>query len=129
MLKHIRWDDVETEQLNPKLKRQFFTSGGVTLARLVMSRGLQIPTHHHSSEQITNIVQGSIKMWLEGKEYLLRAGDVLCIPANLPHHTEALEDTVCLDVFSPPRTDWLAGQDTYLRGTGSGASSTPDEQA
>jgi quercetin dioxygenase-like cupin family protein len=126
MLKHIRWDEIETEQLNPKLKRQFFTSGGVTMARLTMGAGLVIPTHHHGSEQITSVVQGSIKMWLEGKEYLLRAGDVLCIPANLPHTTEVLENTVCLDVFSPPRTDWLAGEDSYLRGTGFGASSAPE---
>lgn len=123
MLKHIRWDEIETEQLNPKLMRQFFNSGGVTMARLTMAAGLVVPTHHHGSEQITNVVQGSIKMWLEGKEYLLRAGDVLCIPANLPHTTEVLEDAICLDVFSPPRTDWLAGEDSYLRGTGFGASS------
>lgn len=127
MLKHIRWEEIKTERLNPKLDRQFFTSGGVTVARLIMQKGLLIPTHHHVSEQITSIVQGRLKMWLEGKEVDLREGDVLCIPANLPHHTEALEDTVCLDIFSPPRTDWLAGEDDYLRGTGSGASSTPEQ--
>lgn len=126
MLKHIRWDDLQTEHLNPKLDRQFFTAGGVTLARLIMKKGLLIPTHHHYSEQITTIVSGQLKMWIEGREIVLRTGDVLCIPANLPHHTEALEDSVCLDVFSPPRTDWMAGQDSYLRGAGSGASSAPE---
>lgn len=126
MLKHIRWDQVETEQLNPKLKRQFFTAGGVTVARLIMEDGLEIPTHHHVSEQITNVVSGHIRMWLEGQEVDLEAGDVLCIPANLAHHTRALEDTVCLDIFSPPRTDWLAGQDNYLRGAGIGALSAPE---
>ena len=129
MLKHIRWDEIQSERLNPKLERQFFTSGGVTMARLTMQKGLVVPTHHHDSEQITTILRGRLKMWLEGKELVLREGDVLCIPPNLPHHTEALEKTVCLDVFSPPRTDWLAGQDNYLRGTGTGASSAPDELA
>jgi len=126
MLKHIRWEEIQAERLNPKLERQFFTSGGVTMARLIMGKGLHIPTHHHVSEQITSIVQGSLKMWLEGNEFVLRPGDVLCIPANLPHTTEALEDTICLDIFSPPRTDWLSGQDDYLRGTGRGASSIPE---
>lgn len=127
MLKHIRWEDIQPERLNPKLERQFFTSGGVTLARLTMQKGLLIPTHHHVSEQITSIVQGALKMWLEGKELVLREGDVLCIPANLPHNTEALENTVCLDIFSPPRTDWLAGEDSYLRRAGKGASSAPEQ--
>lgn len=126
MLKHIRWDDIDIEHLNPRLDRQYFTSGGVTLARLIMKKGLHIPTHHHASEQITNIVSGKIKMWLEGHEIELRAGEVLCIPPNLPHHTEALEDTICLDIFSPPRADWLAGEDDYLRATGTGASSVPE---
>lgn len=127
MLKHIRWDDVPIEHLNPKLDRQFFTAGGVTLARLSMKKGLLIPTHHHVSEQITSIVSGELKMWIEGNEMILRAGDVLCIPPNLPHHTEALQDTVCLDVFSPPRTDWLAGQDDYLRGAVGGGFSAPEQ--
>lgn len=116
MLKHIRWDEVELENLNPKLARQYVNSGGVTVARLLMQSGLRIPTHHHPNEQITTVISGAIRMWLGGDEYEVRAGETLCIPANQPHQTEALEDTVCLDIFSPARADWVAGKDAYLRG-------------
>jgi quercetin dioxygenase-like cupin family protein len=119
MLKQIRWDEVAREQLSPQLQRQFFTAGGVTVARFHMRQGLQIPTHHHESGQITNIVHGAVRMWVEGNEYLLREGDIICIPGGTPHHTQVLEDTIVLDVFSPPRTDWLAGEDAYLRSVAS----------
>ena len=115
MLKQIRWDEVAREQLNPQLQRQFFTAGGVTVARFHMARGLRIPTHHHESGQITNVLCGALRIWVEGREHLLRDGDVLCIPGHTPHNTEVLEDTVVLDIFSPPRTDWAAGEDAYLR--------------
>jgi quercetin dioxygenase-like cupin family protein len=46
---------------------------------------------------------------------IVRAGEVLVIPSNLPHSALALEDTLDVDVFNPPRQDWLAGTDDYLR--------------
>jgi quercetin dioxygenase-like cupin family protein len=116
MLKKIHWDDLPKEQLNPQLERQFFTAGGVTLARFHMKKGLRIPTHHHVSEQVMSVLRGSVKVWVEGEEYLLHEGSVLPIPANTPHSTEVLADTLIVDVFSPPRTDWVAGGDGYLRG-------------
>ncbi|MFB3812790.1 MAG: cupin domain-containing protein [Terriglobales bacterium] len=116
MLKQIRWDELTKEQLSPKLLRQYFTAGDVTIARFQMKQGLRIATHHHVSEQIMNIQQGVVKVWTDGGEYLLREGDVLCIPPNMPHSSEVLADAVVLDVFSPPRTDWVAGEDAYLRG-------------
>ena len=47
---------------------------------------------------------------------MVGAGEVLCIPPNMPHRAEAIEDTLDLDIFVPPRADWLAGSDAYLRG-------------
>jgi quercetin dioxygenase-like cupin family protein len=117
MLNYIRWNEIERERLNAKLERQYVTVGGVTLARLMMSKGLHIPTHHHPSEQITQVVSGRIKMWHGGHEYTVGAGEVLCIPANEPHTSEVLEDTVCVDIFTPPRADWVTGHDAYLRGS------------
>jgi quercetin dioxygenase-like cupin family protein len=117
MLNHILWDRIDRERLNPKLERQYVTVGGVTLARLIMARGLSIPTHHHPSEQITQVLSGRLKMWHGGREYKLGPGEILCIPSNEPHNTEVLEDTVCVDIFTPPRADWVTGHDAYLRGT------------
>ena len=48
-------------------------------------------------------------------DYIVRGGEVLVIPSNVPHLAEALEDTDNLDIFAPPRQDWLSGDDAYLR--------------
>jgi quercetin dioxygenase-like cupin family protein len=74
-----------------------------------------VPEHHHESEQITYILDGALKFQLEGKEVIVRKGEVLRIPSHVPHSAVALEDTLDLDIFSPIRTDWLAKDDEYLR--------------
>jgi quercetin dioxygenase-like cupin family protein len=107
MLKHIRWNDVELESLNPLLDRQMITGQDLMLARVLLKKGCVVPEHSHVNEQLTYIVEGALKFWI--------AGEVLCIPSNMPHKAEALEDTVDLDVFHPPRQDWLSKTDVYLR--------------
>ena len=115
MLKHIRWNDVELESLNPLLDRQMITGQDLMLARVLLKKGCVVPEHSHVNEQLTYIVEGALKFWIDGKEIMVRAGEVLCIPSNMPHKAEALEDTVDLDVFHPPRQDWLSKTDVYLR--------------
>jgi quercetin dioxygenase-like cupin family protein len=51
----------------------------------------------------------------DGQVITVAAGEVLIIPSHMPHKAEALEDTVDLDIFTPPRADWIAGTDAYLR--------------
>ena len=78
-----------------------------------------MPKHSHENEQITYILEGALQFWLgedEARVVDVRAGEVLHIPSNLPHKAEALEDTLDVDIFSPPRQDWLDGSDAYLRG-------------
>src|SRR6266481_8692637 len=115
MLKHIRWNDVEREKLNPLLDRQMITGEKLMLARVLLKKGCVVPEHSHVNEQLTYIVEGALKFWIDGKEIVVGAGEVLCIPSNMPHKAEALEDTVDLDVFYPPRQDWLSKSDAYLR--------------
>ena len=115
MLKHIRWSDVEKEKLNPLLDRQMITGDELMLARVLLKKGCVVPEHSHVNEQLTYILEGALKFWIGGKEIVVRAGEVLCIPSNLPHKAEAIEDTVDLDVFYPPRQDWLNKTDAYLR--------------
>jgi quercetin dioxygenase-like cupin family protein len=116
MLKHIAWKDVEREQLNPLLDRQMVSGGKIMLARVLLKKGCVVPEHSHENEQVTYILEGALKFSIEGKEIVVREGEVLCIPSNMPHKAEAVEDTVDLDVFYPPRQDWLNKTDTYLRG-------------
>jgi quercetin dioxygenase-like cupin family protein len=114
-LQHIRFEDMQVERLNPLLDRQFVTGEKSMLARLVLRTGCAVPLHSHENEQITYILQGALKFIIENKEYVVRAGEVLVIPSNTPHSAEALEDTIDLDIFCPPRADWINGTDAYLR--------------
>ena len=116
MLKHIAWKDVELEQLNPLLDRQMISGDKIMLARVLLKKGSVVPEHSHENEQVTYILDGALKFWIDGKEIVVRTGEVLCIPSHMPHKAEAVEDTVDLDVFYPPRQDWLNKTDSYLRG-------------
>jgi len=115
MLQHIRWQDVELEHLNPRLDRQMITGENLMLARVLLRKGVIVPEHSHENEQLTYVLEGALKFWIAGKEIVVSAGEVLCIPPRLPHKAQALEDTVDLDVFYPPRQDWLNKSDAYLR--------------
>jgi quercetin dioxygenase-like cupin family protein len=115
MPKHIRWQDVELERLTPLLDRQLVTGESLMLSRLVLRKGAVVPEHSHMNEQLSYVVEGVLKFWIDGKEILIRGGEVLCIPPHMPHKVEALEDTLDLDIFYPPRQDWLDKTDTYLR--------------
>jgi unsaturated pyranuronate lyase len=115
MLQHIRWSDHEMEQLNPLLARQLAVGENVMVARIVLKKGCVVPMHHHHNEQISCMLEGALRFELGGENIVVRAGEVLAIPPNLPHLAEALEDSVALDVFSPPREDWINKTDDYLR--------------
>jgi quercetin dioxygenase-like cupin family protein len=113
--KHSPWGVVELEELNPLLQRQFIVGTRVMVARLVMRKGCIIPLHSHHNEQVTCILEGALKFWIDGKEIVVHAGEVLTIPPHMPHKAEAVVDTIDLDVFDPPRKDWIDKTDVYLR--------------
>jgi quercetin dioxygenase-like cupin family protein len=114
-LQHIRLQDMSVEHLNPLIDRQFVTGERSMLARIILRKGSIVPTHSHDNEQITYVLEGALKFVIEGKELIVRGGEILVIPSNVPHSAEALEDTVDLDIFCPPRADWINGTDAYLR--------------
>ena len=109
------WNRVEKEQLSPTFARQVIHAGTMTVARVYLRKGCTVPEHSHHNEQISMMEQGSLKFVIAGQEIVLKAGQVLRIPPNLPHSAEALEDCVAVDLFSPPREDWIRGDDAYLR--------------
>lgn len=85
------------------------------VARVLLKKGSVVPLHHHYNEQVTYIESGALQFSIEGKEVTIRAGEFLCIPPHVPHSAVALEDTVDIDLFNPPREDWLNKTDDYLR--------------
>ena len=112
--KHVAWKNVERERLNPLIDREMVVGDKIMLARVLLKKGAHVPLHNHHNEQVTYILEGALKFAIDGKEIVVHAGEVLCIPAHLPHEAWALEDTVDLDVFDPPREDWLNKTDDYL---------------
>jgi quercetin dioxygenase-like cupin family protein len=114
-LKYIPWNKVEREKLNEMIDREMVVGDKLMLARVFMKKGAHVPKHQHHNEQVTYILEGALKFSIDGKEIVVRAGEVLCIPSNMPHEAWALEDTLDLDVFNPPREDWLNKTDNYLR--------------
>jgi len=113
--KYIPWSAVEHEKLNDLIDREMVVGDKLMLARVFLKKGAHVPQHHHHNEQVTYIMEGALKFAIDGKEIVVHAGEVLCIPSNMPHEAWALEDTLDLDVFNPPREDWLNKSDNYLR--------------
>lgn len=117
-VRHIRWDDLEKERLNPRLSRRLITGERAMLAHVYLDRGAVVPMHSHENEQLTYVISGALRFWIadeDAEPVDVRAGEVLVIPSFVPHKALALEDTLDVDIFTPPRQDWLDGTDNYLR--------------
>lgn len=115
---HTKWDDLALESLKGSMQRRFISTDALMVAQVFFGRGDEVPLHHHHNEQITYVLTGGLTFWFgeNGEQELtVRAGEAVVIPGNLPHRALALEDTFELDIFTPPREDWLAGTDAYLR--------------
>ena len=113
-----RWNDLPRERVSALLDRRLITGDRVMVSHVYLKKGCIVPEHRHENEQITYILEGSLRLWFghdKKSEVTLGPGEVLRIPPNLPHGAEALEDTVDVDIFSPPRQDWLDKTDEYLR--------------
>ena len=113
-----RWEDMPKEELKPDLHRRLVTAEQMMLAHVYLDKGCIVPQHAHENEQLTYILEGALRFWLgedESEVVDVKAGEVLHLPSNLPHKAEALENTLDVDVFCPPRQDWLDGSDAYLR--------------
>ena len=113
-----RWDEMPKEKVSAMLDRRLVTGDRMMLAHVYLKKGCVVPRHQHENEQITYILEGALRFWIgedEKQELVVRGGEVLHIPPNVWHKAEALEDTLDVDVFSPPRQDWLDKTDAYLR--------------
>ncbi len=115
---HYRWDELPREQLSPLIGRRLVSGARLMIAHVYIAKGGVVPLHSHDNEQLTYILEGCLQFSLGedgGQVVNVAAGEVLHIPSNLPHRAEALEDTLDVDIFAPPRQDWLDGTDAYLR--------------
>jgi quercetin dioxygenase-like cupin family protein len=114
-----RWDEMPKEQVTELLDRRLITADRVMLAHVYIKKGAIVPRHSHENEQVSYILKGGLRFWIgedEAQVIDVMAGEVLHIPPQIQHKAEALEDTLDVDIFSPPRQDWLDKTDDYLRG-------------
>ena len=115
---HYRWEDVPKEEVSQGIARRLVSGERLMLTHVYLDKGFVVPRHSHENEQLTWILEGVLRFWLgedESEVVDVAAGEVLHLPSNLPHKAEALEDTLDVDIFAPPRQDWLDGSDAYLR--------------
>lgn len=113
-----RWDEVPRETVTEGISRRFITGERMMIAHLYLDKGSFVPLHSHDNEQLTYVLEGALRFRFgedQAEEIVVRAGEVLVIPSNLPHSAEALEDTLDVDVFAPPRQDWIDKTDSYFR--------------
>lgn len=112
-----RWEELPLERVTDQISRKLVTGERMMLAHVYLDKGAIVPKHSHENEQLTYILEGALRFWIgedEAEELVVRAGEVLYIPSNVPHKAEALEDTLDVDIFSPPRQDWLDRTDDYF---------------
>lgn len=115
---HHRWDAMPIEEVNPQIGRRLITGPRMMLAHVYLKKGAIVPRHNHHNEQLTYVLEGWLRFWIgedEAEVVDVKAGEVLVIPSHVWHKAEAMEDTLDVDVFNPPREDWLNGTDAYLR--------------
>ncbi len=104
------WDTLQKEPLNSKIWRKVIHGEKMTVAQFGFAKDATVPIHQHENEQMAYVVEGAIKFTVDGKEVIVRKGEILHVPANVPHGAVALEDAIDIEIFSPMRSDWLPGQ-------------------
>lgn len=118
MTQKINWKEVKNEEVTPSMHRKVIASKNMMLAKMKFKDGFEVPPHSHHNEQITQVISGTIRFWLgeDESEFVdLHSGDVLVIPPNLRHKALMIGDVEEIDIWSPPRQDWIDGTDDYLR--------------
>ncbi|MCS7042195.1 MAG: cupin domain-containing protein [Bryobacteraceae bacterium] len=109
------WNGIPAERMNEKLTRQVVHTGRLTIARLELKAGCQVPAHQHENEQVSLVLSGRLRFLLEDGQFDVGPGQGMRLAPNQRHAVEALEDSIVIDLFSPPREDWIRGDDAYLR--------------
>ncbi len=114
-VKPFDWSEIPAETMNERMRRQMVHTGRLTLARLVMRAGCSVPAHQHENEQVSMVLSGRLRFLLDDGVEEVGPGQVMRLAPNERHGVEVLEDSIVLDIFSPPREDWIRGDDAYLR--------------
>ena len=106
-----------TIEICPGITRRTVAHGNTMYQMLAtLAAGSSMPAHSHEQEQIVHILEGKMRLIVEGVPHELSTGDSFYLASNVPHGVETLSATRVLDTFSPPRTDYLAIDEKVLHG-------------
>ena len=105
-----QWVDLPETAMTPQIKRRMVTGEKLMVLNLTLTKGAVVGEHHHPHEQISFVLSGALEFDLSGEKRVVRGGEGVVLPSNLPHAVVALEDSQVLDMFSPPREDFLTGE-------------------
>jgi len=94
----FNWGALDLEKVTEMIARKTVTGAGNVLAQAYFKKGALVPVHAHAGEQMIYVLQGAVRAVVGGEEVTVREGDVLQVPANVPHQAEALDDTFLLDI-------------------------------
>ena len=103
----IRAADVEPVEMVPGVWQRTLAWGErLMVVHVILEKGAVVPAHRHPHEQITYIVEGELSMEVEGQTHILGSGDSLLFPSEVEHGATALQRTLVIDTFSPPREEY-----------------------
>jgi quercetin dioxygenase-like cupin family protein len=104
-----KWDTVPAEQLADNMVRRMIVGAKEMLVHWEIKKGTLAARHSHPHEQMVVMVRGKVRLAVGDDETIIGPDDIVVIPPQMPHEGETLEDTVLIDIFSPPREDFLSG--------------------
>ena len=105
---HVNWDSVPVERPAEGIERQMVVGERVMICRFRFAPNLVTPEHSHPHEQMSLVVSGRVRFFVEGEERIAVPGDVLHFPPDCWHGATMMdEEVVLIDIFSPVREDFL----------------------
>ena len=107
---HLNWSSIPVERPSEGIERQMVVGGRMMICRFRFAPFLVTPEHSHPHEQMSIVVSGRVRFFVEGEERIASPGDVLHFPPDCWHGATMMEEEVILiDIFSPVREDFLNG--------------------
>jgi len=105
---------MKAEEITDLYQRKVAIGESITVARIEVKEGAVTNSHSHENEEMILVLKGSWRFHLPSGDVTLAPNQLLRIAPGIEHSSEALEDTVALDICAPARADWLDGADRPL---------------
>ena len=102
------WDSLPLDRPMENLTRRRVIGEKAMISHVTLEKGCFVPTHAHENEQFVCVLEGCLRFRLgpqesqNRREVVITSGDILHLPALVPHEATAVEHSVVLDIFSPP---------------------------